>query len=74
METNYLGGFDINLHDVKEHYMRREKVSNQLRKLLESGSENNYVELAVGKRWLRLLGQYFQFYKWKPYYLVPTPL
>lgn len=48
MEIEYLGEFDIDLHGVKEHYVSRKNISKKLNNLLSSGSEKEYVELAVG--------------------------
>lgn len=47
-EDNYLNGFEIDMHDVKAHYMRRKKISSNLIELLENAAEQEYVELAVG--------------------------
>ncbi len=48
MEEEYLAEFDIDMYDVKKHYMRRNKVSKRLIKHLNEGLEREYVELAVG--------------------------
>jgi hypothetical protein len=48
MGKKYLAEFDIDMHDVKEHYMHRKDVSKQLIKYLKEGTEREYVELAVG--------------------------
>lgn len=48
MEIEYLAEFDIDLHSVKEHYMRRQAISERLGRLLADRAETEYVELAVG--------------------------
>lgn len=48
MERKYLAEFDIDLHSVKSHYMRRKAISEQLGRLLAGRAETEYVELAVG--------------------------
>lgn len=48
MEAEYLANFDIDLHDAKQHYMRRKTISEELRQLLINGEQSDYVKLAVG--------------------------
>lgn len=48
MERKYLAGFDIDLRRVKDHYMRRKAISEQLGRLLTARAEAEYVEFAVG--------------------------
>ena len=47
-EAEYLADFDIDLHGVKDHYMRRKAISEKLKQLLSNCAERQYVELAVG--------------------------
>jgi len=47
-ETEYLDDFEVDLHDVMLHYMRREAISTQLRQLLRNSAKKEYVELALG--------------------------
>ncbi len=48
METNYLSEFKIDMHLVKEHYIRRKNMSGKLKSLMKDGKKREYVELAVG--------------------------
>ena len=48
MKKEYLSEFDIDMHDVRQHYMRRKNVSQKLKGFLKSGKKREYVELAVG--------------------------
>lgn len=49
MNARYLSGFEIDMSEVKEHYMKRETVSGKLRSFLTSGQVKSFAELAVGK-------------------------
>lgn len=44
----YLAEFDIDLHDVKQHYESRRDISKKLKNLLSNSSDKEYAELAVG--------------------------
>lgn len=48
MKEDYLSDFDIAMHDVREHYVRRKNVSKKLRRLLKNRKKTEYVKLAVG--------------------------
>jgi len=48
MEETYLDDFEIDLHDVRQHYMYREEASRKLNSLHVSDSIEKYVELAIG--------------------------
>ena len=48
MKKEYLSEFDIDMHDVKQHYMHRKNVSQKLKRFLKNRKNREYVELAVG--------------------------
>ena len=48
MKEEYLSEFDIDMHDVKKHYVHRKNVSQKLRRLLKNRKKKKYAELAVG--------------------------
>lgn len=48
MKETYLDDFEIDLHEVKRHYILREETSRKLKFLHSDDSKEKYVELAIG--------------------------
>mgnify|MGYP000679578876 CR=1 FL=1 len=48
MEDTYLDDFEIDLHEVRQHYILREEASRKLNSLHSTGAQKEYVELAIG--------------------------
>lgn len=48
MKETYLDDFEIDLDEVRRHYIHREEVSRKLKSLHAQNSKEEYVELAIG--------------------------
>ena len=48
MEEQYFSEFEIDMHDVKDHYKSRKDVSKRLKGCMQNGDQKEYVELALG--------------------------